>query len=239
MVQAVVAEVHDFCVTNADPALVRKYARFFKEGYDAYGVDSKLPAWAEHRDDWIRRLSEAGPKAVLEAGDQLIATGKYEEIAFAVLFTAAIRDRYTPAMFAHIGKWFNGNIKNWAHVDIFCAEVLSKFLADEVIDLSTLAAWGESEFEYKRRAVPVAMIPLLKVREDFAPLLAVIEPMMKDPERVVHQGLGWFLREAWKRQPKPIEKFLLRHKNTAPRLIFQYATEKMTPEQRERFRRAK
>jgi 3-methyladenine DNA glycosylase AlkD len=62
---------------------------------------------------------------------------------------------------------------------------------------------------------------------------------MMDAERVVHQGLGWFLREAWKQQPKPVEAFLMEWKDTAPRLIFQYATEKMPAQARARFRRAK
>jgi len=54
----------------------------------------------------------------------------------------------------------------------------------------------------------------------------------------VHQGVGWFLREAWKIRPKETESFLLKYKDTSPRLIFQYATEKMTPKQKLRFRRA-
>jgi 3-methyladenine DNA glycosylase AlkD len=62
---------------------------------------------------------------------------------------------------------------------------------------------------------------------------------MLDEERVVQQGLGWFLREAWKRQRLVVEEFLIEFKDTAPRLIYQYATEKMTPEQKNRFRRAK
>jgi 3-methyladenine DNA glycosylase AlkD len=62
---------------------------------------------------------------------------------------------------------------------------------------------------------------------------------MTDPEREVHQGTGWFLREAWKLQPAPTEIFLLKWKETAPRLIFQYATEKMTAEAKLRYRRSK
>jgi 3-methyladenine DNA glycosylase AlkD len=62
---------------------------------------------------------------------------------------------------------------------------------------------------------------------------------MMDKEREVHQGVGWFLREAWKIDNEPVEEFLLRYKDSAPRLIFQYATEKMTPEGKSRFRRNK
>jgi 3-methyladenine DNA glycosylase AlkD len=83
------------------------------------------------------------------------------------------------------------------------------------------------------------MLGLVKKGDDVRPMLEYIRPMMLDDERVVHQGLGWFLREAWKKQPKPVEAFLLEYKDTAARLIFQYATEKMSPAARARFRRAK
>jgi len=61
--------------------------------------------------------------------------------------------------------------------------------------------------------------------------------MITHKERVVHQGMGWFLREAWKRDPAPVEAFLTAWKDTAPRLIFQYAAEKMTAGQKARYRR--
>jgi 3-methyladenine DNA glycosylase AlkD len=83
------------------------------------------------------------------------------------------------------------------------------------------------------------LIDYLVHTRDYKKLLALIQPLMSDKERVVHQGAGWFLREAWKRQPKPVEDFLFRHKDTAARLIFQYATEKMTPEQKSRYRKSR
>jgi 3-methyladenine DNA glycosylase AlkD len=67
----------------------------------------------------------------------------------------------------------------------------------------------------------------------------VIEPLMSDIEKVVQQGTGWFLREAWKQQPGPTEQFLLRYKDTCPRLIVQYATEKMDSDARQRFKRSR
>jgi len=46
-------------------------------------------------------------------------------------------------------------------------------------------------------------------------------------------------REAWKLRPEQVEQFLLKWKDTAPRLIFQYATEKMTAENKISFRKEK
>ena len=70
-------------------------------------------------------------------------------------------------------------------------------------------------------------------------LLGFIDPMMGDSEKVVHQGLGWFLREAWKRDPQSVESFLMKWKDTCARLIIQYATEKMNKEEKLRFRKIK
>lgn len=87
--------------------------------------------------------------------------------------------------------------------------------------------------------MPVSMLILLKGQFDPRELLDFIRPMMLDKERVVHQGLGWFLREIWKKSPAETEEFLLEWKDSAARLIFQYATEKMTREQKARFRKAR
>jgi 3-methyladenine DNA glycosylase AlkD len=75
--------------------------------------------------------------------------------------------------------------------------------------------------------------------DDFTPVFAFIEPLMTDDEREVHQGVGWFLREAWKLKRNETENFLLEWKDTAPRLIIQYATEKMSTEEKQRFKKKK
>ncbi len=49
--------------------------------------------------------------------------------------------------------------------------------------------------------MPVTLIKALKLDYTIPELLAFIDPLMGDGEKVVHQGLGWFLREAWKRDP--------------------------------------
>jgi 3-methyladenine DNA glycosylase AlkD len=70
-------------------------------------------------------------------------------------------------------------------------------------------------------------------------LFRIIEPLMLDSDKFVQKGLGWFLREAWKRHPKETEDFLLKWKDTCGRTIIQYATEKMDKENKSRFRRAR
>ncbi|MCD1294631.1 hypothetical protein CUJ83_06410 [Methanocella sp. CWC-04] len=40
--QAILEEIRAFCRENADGEQAAKYARYFKEGYDAYGISQSV-----------------------------------------------------------------------------------------------------------------------------------------------------------------------------------------------------
>lgn len=232
------AEVRAYCAANQNSRNAQRYTRFFREGYDAWGLDKEDPIWTVKRDEWLERYRGLGLQGFLDAGETLLASGKYEEGSMAILFAARLLDEFDRTAAAKLAGYFRAGIRNWAHNDVLCGEVIEPLLRTGRIDLQSLAAWRTSDLKYQRRAVPVSMLGLLKTDAAAGPLLEFLRPLMTDGERVVQQGLGWFLREAWKKQPKPVEAFLAEWKDRAPRLIFQYATEKMSPRQRQRFRRS-
>jgi 3-methyladenine DNA glycosylase AlkD len=235
---ALAAEVHEYCVSHANTELAGRYARYFKEGYDAWGLlDREHEFWSARKQEWLERYRSIGVDGFFEAGEWLIAHGKFEEVSMATQFAMALRGELGKDAAGRLARYFAAGIGNWAHTDVLCGEVLGPLLVDGSIRLKALGPWRAAEFRYQRRAVPVAMLSFLKTGTEIGPLLEFLRPMMPDEERVVHQGLGWFLREAWKKYPKPVEAFLLEWKESAARLIYQYATEKMTPEAKQRFRR--
>lgn len=232
------SEIRAYCEAHRDPKKAQAVARYFREGYDAWGLlDKNLPLWNEIEQEWAERYSALATKGFFDAGEILFASGKYEEGSMAIRFIKRLRDELDASAVPRFAAWFRAGIRNWAHTDVLCGEVIAPLLAGGRIELSAIAPWIHSDRKYQRRAVPVSMLALIKGPAPVEPLLGFIQPLMMDPERVVQQGMGWFLREAWKKQPKPVERFLLQWKDRAPRLIFQYATEKMTPEARARFRR--
>ncbi len=105
--------------------------------------------------------------------------------------------------------------------------------------MDNFSPWLDSPFKFQRRCVPVTLIKHMKKTRKVMPSILFVEKLMGDPEREVHQGMGWFMREAWKISHVETESFLEKHKDTAPRLIIQYACEKMTAENKLRFKRAK
>lgn len=236
--QALAEEIRAFCVTHADAKQVAKYARYFREGYDAFGISQ--PVFEKQREVWLDKYrAEFGLGGFLDLGDILIRTGKYEEASYGITFIVPFKKEWTKETFQRGGCWLEQGIRNWAHSDLLCGEVLNPCLKEKIAAVSDMKDWRKSGSKWKRRAVPVSLLAFAKVPEKTASLLKFIRPMMLDEERVVHQGLGWFLREEWKVDPKEVEPFLLEWKDRAPRLIFQYATEKMTPKQKARYKARK
>ncbi len=238
-IQAKASEIRRFCRDHANAKLAEKYSRYFKEGYDAYGLDQKT--LEAQRELWFEQWhGELGVDGWLRLGDELVKSGKYEEASFAIVLLAKCRGKFSATVLAGAGRWLENGICNWAHTDVLCNEVLSPVLVEKSVGMEALAEWRSSPSRWKRRAVAVALIkPIKEGTVSVARALKFIAPMMADDERVVQQGLGWMLREAWKLEPKPVEALLLKWKDTCGRVIVQYATEKMTATGKARFRKSK
>jgi 3-methyladenine DNA glycosylase AlkD len=229
-------EIRRFCEANADEAIVKKYSRYFKDEFIAYGLANGM---VEAKVKEIMRDKSIGIPTILDAAPYLVASEMYEETGFALHMLNQRKKSYTREVFEAIETWFFIGIRNWAHADMLGMWILPDLMAAGVITLEDFHPWLASEFPFQRRCVPVTLIKSLKTTPDFNTLFDFIEPLMIDPVREVHQGTGWFLREAWKLNRGVTEAFLLKHRNTAPRLIIQYATEKMSRDERLRFRRDK
>ena len=42
MIDNKLKEIHGFCIKNANPEIVKKYSRYFKEEFDGYGIEQKI-----------------------------------------------------------------------------------------------------------------------------------------------------------------------------------------------------
>ncbi|WP_430933404.1 DNA alkylation repair protein [Saccharicrinis sp. 156] len=238
MIQGKFNEISNFCQSNSSHKIVKKYERYFKEGFDGYGIEQKT--FERQRDKWIQEWnSEMTIDDYLDLGDIVFENGRYEEKSFVIAFVQSQRDNYTKETFDRIGLWFDVGVYNWATTDVFCMLVISAFVIDNVIDLRKLKAWNKAESEWKRRAVPVTLVELIK--HDLKPEDAIetVEDLMLDNSQYVQKGIGTLMRGLWKKYPLEIEDFLLKWKDRCGRLIIQYATEKMDKEYRKKLRKAR
>jgi len=238
MIEQKIKEIKDFCINNSDNTIVNKYSKYFKEGYDGYGVDDKK--LIAQRDKWIEDWKDEMSIAdYLNLGDKLVASGKFEEIAFAIHFISFQRPHYSFEVFQRIGSWFDIGIQNWGSTDVLCMLVLANFIKDGVIEINQLEEWTKSSSEWKRRSVSVTLAQIIKSDFELKPILSAIEPLMLDKSVYVQKGLGSLLRGLWKIHQDETETFLLKWKNNCGRLIISYATEKMDKENKKRFKKYK
>ncbi len=226
--------IRRFCKANADEKNVQKYLRYFKEGYNGYGVSVSA---FENEISSLMDSGQVSLKLICETAPLLLKSGKYEETSFALVLLKKHSAEFTPELFTKIEKWFDYGINNWAHADMISLDILSYFLINKIIPLRSFNSWRSAVNKYQRRSAAVSLIKYIKSGAELPLLLKFIEPLMTDEAREIHQGVGWFLREAWKIKRPETESFLLKWKNKSPRLIYQYATEKMTAKDKQRFRR--
>ena len=234
--QEIYDHIDSYGTANGDIAIVQKYLRYFKEGYDAYGLNQDQ---VKELVEEILGLKESSEELLAETSLLLVTSPKYEMTVISIRLLLSYQKRWTITTFKTVERWFSAGITNWAQTDYICGEMMNLFFKKGLVVLPMIEPWRTAANKFQRRAAVVSLIKPMKLSANFSPWFVFIEPMMHDPAREVHQGLGWFLREAWKKQPDVTEQFLLKYKDTAPRLIFQYATEKMTSEGKNRFRREK
>jgi 3-methyladenine DNA glycosylase AlkD len=225
-----------FGVKHSDPAIVKKYARYFKEGYDAYGINQQL---MDAKALEILNAPGFDMALLLESAPLLLKNGKYEATSIVLMLLNRMHKKYTAQLFSEISSWFPFGINNWAHADMLGMYMLPSLMKQGLITMNDFKPWLSSPHKYQRRCVPVTLIKSAKNKEALPPMFKFITPLMMDAEREAQQGVGWFLKECWKLKPEETETFLLPWKDTSPRLIFQLACEKMSAENKLHFKKAK
>ena len=125
-------EIREFCELNSDPKIIVKYSKYFKEGFDGFGIEDKLykaqiESWIE---DWKNDMTLQN---YLDLSDELMKNGKFEEKALAIHFLKSKKAEYTEETFDRVGLWFEQGISNWATTDVLCMLVLPHFFIDDII----------------------------------------------------------------------------------------------------------
>ncbi|HEQ97875.1 MAG TPA: DNA alkylation repair protein [candidate division Zixibacteria bacterium] len=223
---------------NANPKIIEKYSRFFREGYDPFGVDPhKLSPQIEV---WYSGLEpDFKISDFKKLFTKLMDHGKDEDLAVVINFLRLMKKYHSPTLFKNIKSYVSKYFTNWAQVDSLCARTISEMILNDVVSYDDLLAWQSDESKWVRRCVPVGTVYGFYKQKDIKPVKKVAEALISDPVREVGQGVGWMLRDAWKVYPDQIEKLLLNHVKTGNRTAYQYACEKMDKEYRKKFRRPK
>jgi 3-methyladenine DNA glycosylase AlkD len=160
-------------------------------------------------------LKEAAPDLVFELAQLLIADQNRRWIAYELI-------RYHPTAFRQVGpaelEEFGQGIHSWDTVDTFARTLAGPaWLRGQVAD-ELIHRWAHSPDLWWRRAALVSTVALNMRSQggsgDIPRTLSVCRLLVTDQEDMVVKAMSWALRELVVHDPKAVQSFLDKHKQT-------------------------
>lgn len=171
---------------------------------------------------------------VLAQCDALLQTGLYECRIIAFDLAWRRRKALTPAHFSLFERWLHSYVDDWSDCDDLCTHPLGYLLAQYPALAANTRSWTSSSNRWVRRGSAVSLIYGLRRGLLLEDTLQNAEALLTETDDLVRKGYGWMLKEAGKSFPEKLPGFLLKHRNSMPRMALRYAVAKLPPEQRQR-----
>jgi 3-methyladenine DNA glycosylase AlkD len=115
-------------------------------------------------------------------------------------------------------------IDNWDLVDRAAPYVVGGYLYDRPRD--QLYRFAKSQSQWERRSAIASTYYFIR-KGDLEDTFAIAELLIDDEADLVQKAVGGWVREAGKRDPKRLRRFLDRHAASMPRTTLRYAIERL------------
>ena len=203
----------------SDKQFASDIKRYIKSPYEFYGV--RVP---EIRTMAKRLHEEHNLKEFYKIFDRLWKSGYHEEMSLALYALQLYEKEFDIKTWKFLKPRLK-EIQTWDQVDAVSCFIIGKILLvypkleKELLNLS------KNENFWQRRIAIVSTLPKIKTG-DIKLTMKLAEDYINDLEPYIQKATGWMLREAGKKEPEIVKKFILKHIHMPP-LAFSYATEQM------------
>jgi 3-methyladenine DNA glycosylase AlkD len=216
--------------TLADPKKKQILQRFFKTAPGEYAegdifLGITVPNQRLIAKKYFREIS-------LIDTEKLVKSKIHEERLTALFILNAKYQKAQEPEKSEIIKLYLENkahINNWDLVDSSAPYILGDYLLDK--DKATLYKLAKSTNLWDRRIAIMATFAFIK-QHDFSNTLKIAEILIHDPHDLIHKAVGWMLREIGNRDKAVELNFLKSYADQMPRVMYRYAVEKFTPEEK-------
>ena len=123
-------------------------------------------------------------------------------------------------------------VNNWDLVDRSAPYVVGGYLANK--PRNTLYKLARSKNMWERRTAIVSTFYFIR-KGDIDDTFKIAEILVNDKEDLINKAVGGWIREAGKRDPQRLLKFLDKHAATMPRTALRYAIEKLDAKKKKHF----
>jgi 3-methyladenine DNA glycosylase AlkD len=221
----------------ADPDRAEHEKRYLKSSLVHLGAS--VPAIRKAAVALCRAHPELGRGALLRLVRALWARGIHECRAAAVELLELHVDRLEAADLEGTVEPLLREARTWALVDNLAASVAGPLAERFPALAATLERWaGDADFWIRRAALLADLVPLREGRGDFARFARHADAMLEEDEFFIRKAIGWVLRDASRRDPERIARWLLPRAARASGLTLREATKHLPAARRAAILRA-
>jgi 3-methyladenine DNA glycosylase AlkD len=98
--------------------------------------------------------------------------------------------------------------RTWAYVDALAANVAGGIGIDEPAAQRTFDGWARDADFWVRRSALLSQLPVARQGGSLDSFLAYADEMLEEREFFIRKAIGWVLREAGKKQPQAVVRWL-------------------------------
>ncbi len=204
--------------------------RFFKTGKGEYGEGDVFLGITTPD---MRSISARYKTMTLSGIKFLLGRSEHEARTAALVILCGRAKKASLSEMESLSKFYLSNssgINNWDLVDISAPNIVGKLCVMKN-DFSLLKRLAKSDDLWEKRIGMVGSLAAIRVgKTEVAIRIAKI--LMSDSHDLIGKAVGWMLREAWKRDPSVVEKFLDENIGSMKRVSVRYAIERMDEEKR-------
>lgn len=139
-----------------------------------------------------------------------------------------VRKQYTQKTFFIFENWLKKYVTGWGDCDDFCTHAFGELLSQNNELFTYVLKWTEHPDFFVRRASAVILIyPIRHNKYKNINPFMISDKLMNDNHYLVLKGYGWMLKVLSEAEPDKVYEYLIKNKNTMPRLAYRYALEKL------------
>lgn len=195
----------------------------------------RTPKIRKLADEFFRELKASGVThidEVLKYGDFLQKHRICELRTIAVQWSFKVKNQFEPRHFEIFEMWLKEYVTGWGSTDNLCVQSLGCIVHMYPKLISKIKKWTSSSSQWVRRASAVSLIYGLRRGLFLDDAFEIADKLFNDPEMYVLKGYGWMLKEASNTYRQEVFNYVIKRKETMPRLSLRYAIEKMPEEMR-------
>lgn len=226
----IAAHIRRVLLDGASAPHTEEVQRFFKEEIQSRGwyTDELRKVAARFRK---AILLDCNQNFLLNVADKLFRGRILEEKVFAVFLLQGLTSKFTEGEFKLFASWLD-RVSTWADHDALTSFLIGPMIAGEPKRAKAVFPWAKSRDRWHRRAATVSLIRAIREQKCRREVIQISNLLLNDEDDMVQKGLGWLLREAVKYDREQTLPYIIKLRESAPRLVLRTACETLPKEQR-------